>query len=82
MPPPQKMQKQPKLSPTMMGPAPIPHPGVSPPYPDARSPSPTLMPNGVPVLPMPPGFPLAGAIPRVPMTFAPSVHGMTSLLGK
>lgn len=50
---------------------PTPHPGVSPPYPDARSPAPTLMPNGTPILPMPSGYPLAGDIPRVPQSFAP-----------
>jgi hypothetical protein len=65
-------------------PPPIPRPGLIPPYPDARSPQPTLMPNGVPIMPPPPGFPLAGAIPRVPPTFAPGVKpmGMTALLGR
>jgi hypothetical protein len=68
-----------------MGTAPpaIPHPGLAPPFPDARSPQPTLMPNGVPVVPPPPGFPLAGAIPRVPASFAPGAFppmGMTGLL--
>ena len=65
-------------------PPPIPRPGVMPPYPDARSPQPTLMPNGVPIMPPPPGFPLAGALPRVPPTFAPGVKpmGMTALLGR
>jgi hypothetical protein len=55
----------------MMGPTP--HPGVNPPYPDARSGAVTLMPNGVPVMPMPPGFPLANAMPRVPLSFVPGM---------
>jgi hypothetical protein len=60
--------------------APPPHPGVIPPYPDARSPQPTLMPNGVPIMPPPPGFLNAGMMgPRVPPTFTP---GMTGLLGQ
>lgn len=56
-----------------------PHPGVLPPYPDARSPQPTLMPNGVPIMPPPAGFLNAGFMPRVPSSFTP---GMTGLLGR
>jgi len=59
-----------------------PHPGVIPIYPDARSPQPTLMPNGVPVFPPPPNVMGAGMGPpgpRVPLTFTP---GMTGLLGR
>jgi hypothetical protein len=59
-------------------PPPIPHPGVSPPYPDARSPAPVLMPNGTPMLPLPKGFPLGSAGLRAPPSFGP--QGMTGLL--
>jgi hypothetical protein len=77
-----KVPKAPAFSasnPMMMTqPPPKPHPGVAPPYPDARSPQPTLMPNGTPVMPPSAGFIGAGMMPRVPSTFAP---GMTGLLG-
>lgn len=65
----------------MMGvqPPPIPHPGVSPPYPDARSPQPTMLPNGQVLMPPPKGFPLGSAGVRVPPSFTP---GMTGLLGR
>ena len=59
-----------------------PHPGVAPPYPDGRSPHPTLSPTGVPILPPPPnimGQGMAPLGPRVPLTFTP---GMTGLLGR
>lgn len=63
----------------MMGtaPPPIPHPGLAPPYPDARSPQPTMMANGQVVMPPSSGFMTAGMMPRVPATFIP---GMTGLL--
>lgn len=75
-------QKRPQFSaknPMMMvQPPPTPHPGLKPPYPDARSPQPTMAPNGQVVMPAPPS-PLIGSLqPRVPMTFIP---GMTGLLG-
>ena len=60
-------------------PPPIPHPGLKPPYPDARSPQPTMMPNGLMVTPPPTGFIGAGMPPRVPATFIP---GMSGLLGR
>lgn len=62
-------------------PPPAPHPGLSPPYPDARSGNPVLQPNGVPVMPLPKGFPV-GSVLHVPPSFAPSVapQGMTGLL--
>ena len=59
-----------------------PHPGVIPPYPDARSPHPMLSPTGVPIMPPPPnimGQGMAPLGPRVPLTFTP---GMTGLLGR
>ena len=59
-----------------------PHPGLVPPYPDARSPQPTLTPNGVPIFPPPPnimGMGMRPMGPRVPPTFTP---GMTGLLGR
>ena len=61
---------------------PIPHPGLIPPYPDARSAQPTLTPNGVPIFPAPPnvmGVGMNPMGPRVPPTFTP---GMTGLLGR
>ena len=60
-------------------PPPVPHPGLKPPYPDARSPQPTMMPNGSMVMPPPTGFIGANTPPRVPKTFIP---GMTGLLGR
>lgn len=51
-------------------PPPAPHPGVMPPFPDARSPAVTMMPNGVPIMPPPHGFLTAGMIPRAPASFA------------
>jgi len=76
-------QRQPKFSannPPMMTQAPpAPHPGLAPPYPDARSPQPTMMPNGSMVMPPPAGFIGAGMPPRVPKTFIP---GMSGLLGR
>jgi hypothetical protein len=65
----------------MMGtaPPPMPHPGVAPPYPDARSPQPTMMPNGQVVMPPTGGFISANMMPRVPASFVP---GMTGLLGR
>ena len=76
-------QRPPKFSannPPMMTQAPpVPHPGLVPPYPDARSPQPTMMPNGSMVMPPPAGFIGAGMPPRVPKTFIP---GMTGLLGR
>ena len=60
-------------------PPPAPHPGLLPPYPDARSPQPTMMPNGLMVMPPPAGFIGAGMPPRVPKTFIP---GMSGLLGR
>jgi formin 2 len=76
---PQPLQpQQPRFSASnpMMGTAPLPspRPGLQPPYPDARSPNPTLMPNGMPIMPPPPGFPLAGMIPRVPLSTAPGAR--------
>ena len=56
-----------------------PHPGVIPPYPDARSAQPTLMPNGQMVMPPPVGFIGPGMAIRVPPSFTP---GMTGLLGR
>ena len=74
---------QPKFSannPPMMTQAPpAPHPGLLPPYPDARSAQPTMMPNGSMVMPPPTGFIGAGMPPRVPKTFIP---GMSGLLGR
>jgi hypothetical protein len=61
----------------MVQPPPVPHPGVHPPYPDARSQQPQLMPNGTPMLPLPRGFPLGSSPPHVPLSFIP---GMTGLL--
>ena len=61
----------------MVQPPPVPHPGVRPPYPDARSQQPQLMPNGTPMLPLPRGFPLGSTPPHVPLSFIP---GMTGLL--
>jgi len=60
----------------MMGvqPPPRPHPGVAPPYPDARSPQPQMMPNGQVVMPMPREYP---GLLHVPRTIA---QGMTGLL--
>ena len=76
-------QRPPKFSannpPMMTQPPPIPHPGLVPPYPDARSPQPTMMPNGSMVMPPPAGFIGAGMPPRVPKTFIP---GMSGLLGR
>jgi len=76
-------QTPPKFSannpPMMTQPPPIPHPGLAPPYPDARSPQPTMMPNGSMVMPPPAGFIGAGMPPRVPKTFIP---GMSGLLGR
>jgi hypothetical protein len=76
-------QTAPKFSannpPMMTQPPPVPHPGLAPPYPDARSPQPTLMPNGLMVMPPPTGFIGAGMPPRVPKTFIP---GMSGLLGR
>ena len=63
----------------MVQPPPVPHPGVRPPYPDARSQQPQLMPNGSPMLPLPRGFPLGSTPPHVPLSFIP---GMTGLLGR
>jgi hypothetical protein len=63
----------------MTMPPPVPHPGLRPPYPDARSPQPTLMPNGQVVMPAPTGFIQPNMPPRVPPTFIP---GMTGLLGR
>ena len=81
--PPQPRQQQPKFSannpPMSVQPPPIPHPGLIPPYPDARSPQPTMMPNGLMVMPPPTGFIGAGMPPRVPKTFIP---GMSGLLGR
>jgi hypothetical protein len=75
--------QQPKFSannpPMMTQPPPAPHPGLIPPYPDARSPQPTMMPNGSMVMPPPAGFIGAGMPPRVPKTFIP---GMSGLLGR
>ena len=59
-------------------PAPLHHPGLMPPYPDARSAQPTMMPNGSMVMPPPVGFIGANMPPRVPKTFIP---GMSGLLG-
>ena len=81
-PPPHQMSPRPYSAqnpPLGTAPPPIPHPGLIPPYPDARSPQPTLMPNGVPIMPPPVGFMGEGMIPRVPKTFIP---GMTGLLGR
>jgi hypothetical protein len=61
----------------MVQPPPVPHPGVHPPYPDARSPQPQLMPNGTPMLPLPKGYPLGSSPLHVPPSFVP---GMTGLL--
>ena len=76
-------QTQPKFSasnpPLGTAPPPAPHPGLVPPYPDARSPQPTMMPNGLMVMPPPTGFIGAGMPPRVPKTFIP---GMSGLLGR
>jgi hypothetical protein len=75
--------QQPKFSahnPPLGTPMPAaPHPGLAPPYPDARSPQPTMMPNGLMVMPPPTGFIGAGMPPRVPKTFIP---GMSGLLGR
>ena len=62
-----------------VAPPPVPHPGVSPPYPDARSPQPTIMPNGQMVLPPPRGFISANMAPRAPATFTPGMTGLLSL---
>ena len=64
-----------------MGTAPpaTPHPGLKPPYPDARSAQPTMMPNGQMVMPPPTGFMAPNMPPRVPKTFIP---GMSGLLGR
>jgi hypothetical protein len=71
-----KPPRQPRVSAQnpmlMVQPPPIPHPGVQPAYPDARTPDATLMANGSPIMPSPHGFLVAGAIPRVPPTIAPS----------
>jgi len=48
--------------------------GVSPPYPDARSPQPQMTPNGQVVLPMPREYPGMLHVPRT------IVQGMTGLL--
>jgi hypothetical protein len=82
--PPQQRQAQPpKFSannpPMSVQPPPVPHPGLVPLYPDARSPQPTMMPNGSMVMPPPTGFIGANMPPRVPKTFIP---GMTGLLGR
>lgn len=73
--------RQPRFSATnpmlMTQPPPVPHPGLAPPYPDARSGAVQLMPNGLPVMPPPHGFLMAGAIPRVPKTFAPGASPPT-----
>jgi hypothetical protein len=60
--------------PTIAMPGPAPRPGMQPPYPDARSPNPTLMPNGVPIMPPPSGFLQAGIIPRVPLSITPGAR--------
>jgi hypothetical protein len=73
-------QTPPKFSaqnpPMGTAPPPVPHPGLIPPYPDARSPQPTMMPNGLMVMPPPAGFIGAGMPPRVPKTFIPGMSGM------
>jgi hypothetical protein len=80
---PTQPQTPPKFSaqnpPLGTAPPPAPHPGLIPPYPDARSPQPTLMPNGLMIMPPPAGFIGAGMPPRVPKTFIP---GMTGMLGR
>jgi hypothetical protein len=80
-PPKPGMSRRPQFSASnpqmMVQPPPVPHPGVHPPYPDARSPQPQLLPNGTPMLPLPKGFPLGSSPLHVPPSFAP---GMTGLL--
>jgi hypothetical protein len=83
-PPPPPPTNQPQQysahNPQMMVQAPpTPHPGLAPPYPDARSPQPTMMANGQAVMPPPTGFMQPNTPPRVPATFIP---GMTGLLGR
>lgn len=77
--PPPQAKRQFNNPPMMTQPPPVPHPGLMPPYPDARSPQPTMMPNGSTVMPPPTGFIQPNTPPRVPATFIP---GMTGLLGR
>jgi chromodomain-helicase-DNA-binding protein 1 len=61
--------------PPMMQPAQAPpRPGLQPAYPDARSPNPTIMPNGLPVMPPSSGYIAAAMMPRVPPSMAPQAR--------